>query len=250
MPRRARQARVVRDHRRPHARRPDDRRGDELRAVARDHAVLVGRRDERVGTDVDAEPLELVPRVPRQSVPERREQAITALEQDDAHVRRRELRVFVRKDQPHELGERARVLHPGRPAPDDAERQAAAALIGLGRRRGALETIEHVVAELQRLAEILQSERVLRDRIVAVVVGRAAGREHELVVRQGRAVGEPHLLFGEVDVDHVALAVPDVGRVAEHLAHGCGDLGRVQQAARDLVQERREEVVVLPVDDA
>ena len=53
----------------------------------------------------------------------------------------------------------------------------------------------------------------------------------------------------EVDVDHVALPVPDVGRVAEHLAHRRRDLRRVQQAARDLVQQRREQVVVLPVDE-
>ena len=47
----------------------------------------------------------------------------------------------------------------------------------------------------------------------------------------------------------VALAVANVARVAEHLAQRRRDLGRVQQAARDLVEQRREQVVVLPVDE-
>ena len=38
-------------------------------------------------------------------------------------------------------------------------------------------------------------------------------------------------------------------RTAEHLAQRRGDVGRAQQAARDLVQQRREQVVVVPVDE-
>ena len=89
----------------------------------------------------------------------------------------------------------------------------------------------------------------MRDRVVAVVVRLAPRREHELVVIERRAVGETELLLREVDVDDVALPVVHVLGVAEDLAYRRGDLRRVQQAARDLVQQRREEVVVLPVDD-
>ena len=57
------------------------------------------------------------------------------------------------------------------------------------------------------------------------------------------------MLLREVDVDDLALAVANVRRAAEHLAQRRRDLRRGQQAARDLVQQRREQVVVLPVDE-
>ena len=45
------------------------------------------------------------------------------------------------------------------------------------------------------------------------------------------------------------MPVAHVRRAAEHLAQRRAMSRRVQQAARDLVQQRREQVVVLPVDE-
>ena len=155
----------------------------------------------------------------------------------------------MRDHEAHQLGERARELDPGGAAADDAEREEPAALAGVVRRGGAFEAVEHVVAELERLAEILEPQRTVRDRVVAVEVGRAPRCEHERVVFERGPVGEADGLLIEVDVDDVAQPVPHVRRAPEHLADRRGDLGRVQETARHLVQQRCEEVVVLPVDE-
>ena len=156
--------------------------------------LSVALRDERVGAHVDAAPLELAPRVPRQPRLERRQQPVAALEQDDAHLGRGQLRVLVRQHQAHELGERARVLDAGRTAADDAERQQPLPLVGVAVVASrALEALEHVVAQLQRLAEILEPERVLarsrRCRSSSCVLPVAStSSSYSSVV----AVGEPH----------------------------------------------------------
>ena len=116
-------------------------------------------------------------------------------------------------------------------------------------RAGALQALEHVVAELERFAQILEPERVLGDLVVPEEVRAAAGREHELVVLQRVAVAEPHDLRREVDVHDLAQPDPHVRRPPEDLPERRGDVARAQQAARDLVQERREQVVVLPVHE-
>ena len=112
-----------------------------------------------------------------------------------------------------------------------------------------LETFEDVVPQLQRLAQILQSERVPANAVVAVVVRLAAGRDDEIVVRQVRAVGECDVLLGEVEAGDLALAIAHVRHTTEHLPQRRRDLRRVQQAARDLVEQRREQVVVAGVDE-
>ena len=117
-----------------------------------------------LGAHVDAAVLELAPRVLRQTLPERRQHAVAAFEQHDAHVGRRELGILVRQHEPHELGERARELDSGRAAADDAEREQPPPLVGVGGDGRLLEAVEHVVAELQRLAEILEAERGRLDR--------------------------------------------------------------------------------------
>ena len=231
------------------SRGPHDGRGRQLGSVARRYAELVGGRDEHVGANVYSAMLELAPRVRGEAALEHRQHAVAAFEQHDPQLVGVQLGVLVRQHQPRQLGERARVLHPGRPAADDAERQQSPALGGIRRRGRLFEAVEHVVAQLQRLTEILQPERTRRDRLVAVVVGDAARCQHQLVVIEHFAVGERHTLAREVGVDHFALAVADVRRAAQHLAQRGRDLRRVQQATGDLVEQRREQVVVLPVDE-
>src|SRR6202011_4043607 len=101
---------------------------------------------------------------------------------------------------------------------------------------------EDVVPQLEGLAEILQSERMLLHRRLAVEVRDATGREHAVVVVEARRVRERQLLGIEIDLHDFALSEADVRSAPEHLAERRRDLRRVQQAARDLIQEWREEV--------
>ena len=114
----------------------------------------------------------------------------------------------------------------------------------------ALEAVEHVVAQLQGLSEILETERAFGDRVVAVVVGGAAGREH--AVRRTAAWSRRRAVrccAAKSTSTTSPWRYRTFGASAEHLAQRRGDLRRVQQAARNLVQQRREQVVVVPVDD-
>ncbi len=147
------------------------------------------------------------------------EDAVTTLEQEDAHRARRELRILLRHHQAHELGERARVLDAGRSGADDAEGEERLPLGRVGVRRRALEAREHVVAQLQRLGQVLEAERVLLDRRVAVVVRDAPGGDDARVVLEHGAAREGGRPGGVIERDHLVLAVPDVGA---HRGTPCG----------------------------
>ena len=57
------------------------------------------------------------------------------------------------------------------------------------------------------------------------------------------------MLRVEVDVHDLALAEPEVRSAAEHFSERRRDLRWIQQAARDLIEEWREEVVIALVDE-
>ena len=125
-------------------------------------------------------------------------------------------------------------------------RRSSASVVAAARSRHSSTWLRSCSASPRSLSPSARS----RDRVVAVVVGGAARREHERSrTRASRRRRGARACCVEVDVDDLALAVADVRRAAEHLAQRRGDLRRVQQAARDLVEQRREQVVVLPVDE-
>jgi hypothetical protein len=85
-------------------------------------------------------------------------------------------------------------------------------------------------------------------RIPEVVV-LAAGREHQVVERDILAVTHAHDPTHEVGPAHLGLQKVDIVRRAEGGSKRIGDVGGGQQRCRDLVEQRRELVVVAPVDE-
>ena len=63
-------------------------------------------------------------------------------------------------------------------------------IVAFGLDHRALEARQDMVAEPQRLAEVLEAEGLLLDVGLAVVVGRASRREHERVVSENVVVGQ------------------------------------------------------------
>ena len=190
-------------------------------------------------------------RVPRQPGLERRQQPVAAFEQHDADLVMRELGILLRKHEPHELAERAGVLDAGRTAADDAERQQPAPFVGVGRARRPLEAVEHVVAQLQRFAEVLQPERV-RARARRCRRSSCGCRPR---ARRGRtascgAVGEVHDLRRRSRCRRRRPCGTGRSPAPRNtLRSGAAMSPGLEQAARDLVQQRREQVVVAPVDE-
>ena len=147
-----------------------------------------------------------------------------------------------------ELGQRAGVLHAGRAAADDHERQPLRLLHRIGALGRPLQARQDVVAQPHRLVEGLHADGPLGQlRIAEIGVG-AAGGQDERVVGDRVAAGHRHRPGLEVDAGHPGLAEPDVAGTAEHRPERIGDVGRVEQRGRHLVQQRREQVVVAGVE--
>jgi hypothetical protein len=109
---------------------------------------------------------------PTQTLRKRREQPIAAFEQDDAH-RGRQAREVARHDVLAQFAEHARKLDARGPAAHQHEAEQRFALVGVLRLRRALQAFEHVVAQRDRLVDVMQREGEAR-RSVAEELGGAA----------------------------------------------------------------------------
>ena len=76
-----------------------------------------------------------------------------------------------------------------------------------------------------------------------------AERDDQVVVGEGVHVLEPHFAAVEVDAVHRGLVHDGVGLVVEQVAQRMAAGRRLQQVGGDLVQQRLERVVVVPVDE-
>jgi hypothetical protein len=139
-------------------------------------------------------------------------------------------------------------LDAGRPAADHGERQPATALCLVARLGGVLQAREHLVAQPLRLRQRLHAERGRGQRGVAEVVVLAAGREHQVVELDVVAAAGVHDPALEVDAGNIGVEEVDVAGCPEGSAKRIRDVRRGQQRACHLVEQRRDLVVVAPVD--
>ena len=102
-----------------------------------------------------------------------------------------------------------------------------------------------------RVGEGVHRERVLGGPLGPEERDLRAEPEHEEVVGQGRHVRESHLACLEVDRGHRRLVDGDVVLVAvvDEVAERVTDGARLEEARRELVQERLEGVIVVPIDE-
>src|SRR5207245_8207185 len=97
------------------------------------------------------------------------------------------------------------------------------------------------------LVELLEAEAVPGQRRIAEVVALRAGRQDEVVVRNGTVVGQ-QATGGEIDACDRRLEEVRVRQRPDQLAHRSRDLTRVEKRGRDLIEQGREEVVIVAVD--
>ena len=226
--------------------------GDGVRAqpfaAAQPDAGLVDGLDERVEADLDPEFRDLFERAARERFGKRAEQPVTAFDEQDAHPAR-ETRKVAGNDVSSHLTEHAGQLDAGRTAADHDEaeqRLAQARVFRLGR---AFEAAEDVVAQRDGVLDMMQRKRAGFGVGVAVVLGRAARRDDQLVVSEAFAVRELQRARGEVDPLHVGHPEARVRQPAQDRAHRVAHVLRGQPRRRHLVQQRQEGVVVLAIDD-
>ena len=179
---------------------------------------------------------------------EHREDLVAGLDEDDAGLLLREVRIVRDEVRPVQLGQSSRRLDAGRSASDHDDRQRTVVdeLAVLVRR---LPALEDVVLELDRVRQRVHGKRVLVGALRPEEVHLRPEGEDEEVVGDGRETVEADFLRLEVDpgdrrlVDRGVVLVLD--EVAERVPHG----RRLEQACRQLVQQRLEGVVVVLVDE-
>ena len=201
---------------------------------------------------LDAESFELARRAPGEIVAERRQRFLAAVDQEHAHRRRVERAELAAQSADRELADLPRDLDAGRARADDDDRQPVSSLGGVGRGLGHLERAEDAAPELERVVDRLHARRMQRELVVAEVRLPGAGGDDQAVVRdlevvtgERRRVHDPAI---QVEAGHLGELDAHVLRPAQDVPQRRRDLTGREDAGRDLVQQRLEQVVVAAVD--
>ena len=116
-----------------------------------------------------------------------------------------------------------------------------------------LEGSQDLISNRDGVGEALEPGRKPREFVVAEVAVTRPGREDQIVVleRDASAIGQvdEHAPSIPVDAGDLAEEHPGVPLRHQNPANRRGDLCRAEHGRRDLVQERLEHVVVLPIDE-
>src|SRR5262249_25035787 len=118
---------------------------------------------------------------------------------------------------------------------------------------GLLEGPQDAVSNRDRIREALEPGRELRELVVAEVAVAGAGRENQKVVRDRdtntvHGVDEDASMI-DVDTGHVSEDHRGVALLPQDSANLRSDLSRAEDGRRDLVQQRLEQVMILPIDE-
>ena len=232
----------------PDAGGPDERVGLDHLTATQVHPCWRDLLDRRSRAHLDAPPHERLAGVALRGGAEGWQQLVAHLEQ----VHPGPVDVEVAEVLPEHLGEqldeRAGHLDAGGPAADDHEVQRAVVderPVGVR----SFEPAEHVVAQADGVAQAVEGQAVGVGALDAEGVGRRAGRQHQLVERQGVAALQRDLVPVPVDAGDGPLPEPQVLLLLEDAADGVGDVRCVQAGRGHLVQQRLERVEVVPVDE-
>ena len=171
----------------------------------------------------------------------------SSLDEHDPRLLLWEVREVLREVISVELGERARALHPGRPAADDHHVDDPV----VQKTRvpvGGFPLVQNVLLEAHRVGEGVHREGVLGSALGSEEVDLRTERRHEVVIGERRHLGELHLALVQVDRGDSCLVNSDVRLLLKEVAQGMSYRGGFEQVGGDLVEERLESVVVVLVD--
>ena len=186
---------------RPHARRPHHRPGRDRGAVREVHGVGGDRRDRGAEADLHAALGQLQLRLGLRRGREAAEHVVGHLDEHDAGASDVEVLEVAREHLGDQLGERAAELHPGGAASGDHERQAAVVhQLRVGVRL--LEAPQDGAAQVGRVGDRLERDRVLGDAGHPEVARHRAGGEDQHVVGDRDAAVDEHLAPVEIDTVH------------------------------------------------
>ena len=183
---------------------------------------------------------------------ERRQRHLAPVEEQHPGLVRVDAPELVPQGERRELADLPGQLDPGRPRPDESERQPAAALRRVRRGLRHLERPEDPPADRQGVRQRLHPGSEPGELVVTEVGLLHAGRDDEVVVRdldRGACRPQPdHPPALDVDVRDLGEDAVDVLVAAEHAAQGHRDLSLGEDASGALVEQRLEQVMGGAVD--
>src|SRR5713101_788776 len=233
--------------RRPYACGPHDRAGVDLLAAGQANRGVGYLRDFGAKPDFDAFLLQRALRRSTQGRPESTQDRIGGLEQNHANLTQVQIWIVLLEDMADELRECACHLDSGRPGANDRKRQHHPPLLRVLDPLRLLDAAQHPVAQRKAFIQQLQAECMPCQRRIAEEVALAAGRQHQVVVRQVAAIGLQDPVI-QVDAGHLCLPEPNVAERPYQLPDRTRDLARIEECRSHLVEQRREQVVVVAVD--
>ena len=215
------------------------------------HAVGVHPGDHRPEVDLDAQSGQVPPGDAGKPLAHGGHQRVTALDQDDAGLRRVDAPIVAPKGPTRELLELPRHLNPGGPAADHDEGHQCSAPVIIGFGFGFFEGAEDLAAEVQGVVQRLHARRLAPEVVVTEVRGDRPSGNNETVVADGDRVvelGDGELAGDRIDVLHLTQDDAHGGVVAEDVADSRGDLTFRKDSGGHLVEEWLEEMVIGAVD--
>ncbi len=147
-----------------------------------------------------------------------------------------------------ELGDRAGHLHPGRSTADDDGGEEPCPLLRIVAHLGPLESQEQARPDGAGIPKRPRSGSRRGPVVVAEIVVRGAGGDHQPVERNPRALRKNNTLGARVDAGHFVEDHLDVLVARKHVPDGPCDVSGRQRRGRHLVEQRHEQVVVVTID--
>ena len=152
-----------------------------------------------------------------------------------------------------ELADLSGDLDAGRTGADDRHRQPARPLLGILAELGHLQRLQQPPPQAERIGEGLHAGRVGGQLVVAEVREPGARGDDQAVVRNGdrravRALGTNHPRL-QVEAGDLGQHHRRVALVPQDVPQRRGDLPFGEDACRDLVEQRLEQVVGLAIDE-
>ena len=237
---------------RPDASGPDDCPGGDHLALSDDHLRLANLANRRAETHLESTALETLAGERAHLRRQLRQDLVLELDQVGVNLRLADLGVVATPHAAHEVLQLARGLDARQPGSPDHEGQVRLPVARIVLQLGALQHLDHPVAQAKSVGQRLHAHCVLLETGNAEGVRDPAQRQHQGVVVQAMRVAVAahdghHMGLG---VDRVDLGGDAPGRlVMKHAAQRRDDVPGLEDAGADLRQERGEEHEVVAADE-
>src|SRR6516165_3933527 len=145
------------------------------------------------------------------------------------------------------FGYGARHLYAGRTAANDREGEKTSALDWIGFGFRTLERQQNAPPQIGGVVDGLQTRRVERPVVVTEICVLGSRREDEEVIRDASAFRND-FTAGGIDAGNRGEGHCDIPLCADDAADRCGDIGRRKTRGCDLIEQRLEQMIVVPID--